>query len=140
MGIYGTYISPNINIDSIISNKIDLAYYILDNITFNLNTSGDTEFIEVNIIFSCYKSIQDRHNRVNLIGQIKFNETHDKKWNRDPNLWTIYYTKYNLYLKNYLENVLRVALKIDPVGYDNTSLLNDLPTEYQNIVILYEDF
>ena len=137
MGIFGTHISSNVSIDSIISNKIDLAYYILDHITFNLNTSGNTEVTDVNIIFNCYKSKEDRYNRVNLIEQIKFNETHDKKSNRDPNLWTIYYTKYNLYLKNYLENVLRVALNIEPVEYGNTSLLNDLPIEYKNIVSLY---
>ena len=137
MGIFGTYISSNVSIDSIISNKIELAYYILDNITFNLNASGNTEVTDVNFVFNCYKSKEDRYNRVNLIEQIKFNETHDKKWNRDPNLWQIYYTKYKLYLTNYLENRLRVALNIEPVECGNTSLLNDLPTEYKNIVSLY---
>tara|TARA_B110000211_G_C13898720_1_gene472922 strand:+ start:289 stop:711 length:423 start_codon:yes stop_codon:yes gene_type:complete len=137
MGITGTYIKPSENINNLINNKIDTAYYILDDIVFKLIekdpvTNVNQEITEVKLVFNIYNNYNDRVNRINKLEQIILFEYITKNTNFG-NLWETYYIKSKILLKKYFENILMTTLQMDDIV---TDIDNEIPNEYKNVVIL----
>jgi len=137
MGITGTYIKPSENINNLINNKIDTAYYILDDIVFKLIekdpvTNVNQEITEVKLVFNIYNNYNDRVNRINKLEQICLFEYITKNTNFG-NLWETYYIKSKILLKKYFENILMTTLQMDDIV---TDINNEIPNEYKNVVIL----
>ena len=137
MGITGTYIKPSENINNLINNKIDTAYYILDDIVFKLIekdpvTNVNQEITEVKLVFNIYNNYNDRVNRINKLEQIILFEYITKNTNFG-NLWETYYIKSKILLKKYFENILMTTLQMDDIV---TDIDNEIPDEYKNVVIL----
>ena len=137
MGFSGTYIKPSENINNLINNKIDTAYYILDDIVFKLIekdpvTNVNQEITEVKLVFNIYNNYNDRVNRINKLEQIILFEYITKNTNFG-NLWETYYIKSKILLKKYFENILMTTLQMDDIV---TDIDNEIPDEYKNVVIL----
>ena len=137
MGITGTYIRPSENINDLINNKIDTAYYILDDILFNYIeedqvTNVNQEISKVNLVLSVYINYNDRVNRNNQLCQISFFENITKNTNFG-NLWETCYIKSKIFLKKELESILMTTLQMDDIV---TDIDNEIPNEYKNVVIL----
>ena len=144
MGIKGTHIKPYENINDLINNKIDTAYYILDDILFNyiiekdLVTDVNKEITEVNkeitevkLVFNVYNNYTDRVNRKKYLEQIVLTENITKNTNYG-NLWETYYIKCKILLKKYLENILMITLQMDDIINDIDN--DEIPNEYQNLI------
>ena len=139
MGFSGTYIKPSENINDLINNKIDTAYYILDDILFNyiiekdLVTDVNQEITEVKLVFNVYNNYTDRVNRKKYLEQIVLTENITKNTNYG-NLWETYYIKCKILLKKYLENILMITLQMDDIINDIDN--DEIPNEYKNVIIL----
>tara|TARA_B110000858_G_scaffold43843_1_gene50209 strand:- start:642 stop:1070 length:429 start_codon:yes stop_codon:yes gene_type:complete len=137
MGITGTHIKPSENINDLINNKIDTAYYILDDILFNyiiekdLVTDVNKEITEVKLVFNVYNNYTDRVNRKKYLEQIVLTENITKNTNYG-NLWETYYIKCKILLKKYLENILMITLQMDDIINDIDN--DEIPNEYQNLI------
>lgn len=139
MGITGTYIRPSENIVDLINNKIDTAYYILDDILFNNiieknveHTKVSQEITEVKLVVNIYNNYNDRVNRINKLEQVILVENVLKNTNFG-NLWEIYYVKSKILLKKYLEDILIITLQNENIIIN---IDDELPDEYKNVVIL----
>ena len=139
MGITGTHIRPSVNINDLINNKIDTAYYILDDILFNYIIEKDSvtdvnqEITEVKLVFNVYNNYTDRVNRKKYLEQIVLTENITKNTNYG-NLWETYYIKCKILLKKYLENILMITLQMDDIINDIDN--DEIPNEYKNVIIL----
>tara|TARA_Y100000996_G_C22279083_1_gene543286 strand:- start:183 stop:566 length:384 start_codon:yes stop_codon:yes gene_type:complete len=96
------------------------AYYVIDEIKFNSDLKTN-DIVEITITFNIYPSIDDRINRINLIGSCTFNRRISRE-NFSENVLQEYY----VYCKPLIIECLRkdVAIKLD------LDISDEIPSEY----------
>lgn len=102
------------------------AYYVIDEIKFNSDLTTNV-MVEITILFNIYPSIDDRVNRINLIGSLEFNKTILRE-NFSGNILQEYY----IYCKPLIIEDLRQNV-IFKLGLD---ISDEIPSEYSEYYAL----
>ena len=126
MAITGLYIDKkDYDINTVNSEKILNAYYILDEINFFYEYIGDNNLEQcfMNLIINIYKNQEDRNNRINIINNICYTTTVEKHIDLS-NLWNTLYIQIKQNLINENTTYLKETLNVDV-----------LPDEYQNMIV-----
>ena len=117
MGFIGSFITPFIGFSD--EDKPN-CYYIIDEIIFNSNLQH-TDEVSVTIRFNIYQSIEDRNNRVNLLGT----DEYERIITRSEFLGDIlgdYYIYCKPLIENNIKNIIKGKLEID--------ITDEIPSEY----------
>lgn len=117
MGFIGSFLVPDYGINE--EDRLN-CYYIIDEIIFNSNLE-EVDQINIIIRLNIYPNVQDRNDRVNLLGS----EEYEKNINRhdfNGNILENYY----LYCKPLIIENKNIILK-HKLGLDIT---DDIPSEY----------
>tara|TARA_B100000900_G_scaffold276995_1_gene236845 strand:+ start:50 stop:439 length:390 start_codon:yes stop_codon:yes gene_type:complete len=125
MAITGLYINKkDYDINTINSEKILNAYYILDDIEFYYEyDENNLEKTDMSLIIKVYRTQEDRNNRTNIINIIGYTTEINKNIDLSS-LWNTQYIQIKQNLINEYTEYLKQTLNVDT-----------LPDEYQNMII-----
>ena len=130
MAIIGLYIyKKNYDINTVDLEKILQAYYILDEINYYYEYTGENNLKEmfVNLTLNIYRNQNERNNRKNLIDNISITKKINKTDDFD-NLWTTFYIQIKQDLINENTLYLKEILNVDvlPDEYKDLITFNDI--------------
>tara|TARA_Y100000361_G_C11005240_1_gene261447 strand:- start:24 stop:413 length:390 start_codon:yes stop_codon:yes gene_type:complete len=125
MAITGLYIDKkDYDINTINSEKILNAYYILDDIEFYYEyDENNLEKTDMSLIIKVYRTQEDRNNRANIINIIGYTTEINKNIDLSS-LWNTQYIQIKQNLINEYTEYLKQTLNVDT-----------LPDEYQNMIV-----
>ena len=117
MGFIGSFITPFIGFSD--EDKLN-CYYIIDDIIFNSDLQ-ETDQVSLTIKINIYPSIEDRTNRINLLGGDEYQRTISRK-NFTGNILEEYYIYCKpLIIENHM-NIIKRKLELD--------VTDEIPSEY----------
>ena len=108
MGFIGSFITPLIGFSD--EDKLN-CYYIIDEIIFNSNLQ-ETDQVSLTIKINIYPSIEDRVNRINLLGSDEYEKTISRA-NFSGNILEEYYTYCKPLIIENNNNIIKGKLGID---------------------------
>lgn len=117
MGFIGSFITPLIGFSD--EDKLN-CYYVIDEIIFNSNLQH-TDEVSVTIRINIYQSIEDRNNRVNLLGSDEYERIITRS-EFSGNILSDYYIYCKPLIENNIKNVIKGKLEID--------ITDEIPSEY----------
>ena len=117
MGFIGSFITPLIGFSD--EDKLN-CYYVIDEIIFNSNLQHTYE-VSVTIRINIYQSIEDRNNRVNLLGSDEY-ERFISRSEFYGNILSDYYIYCKPLIIDNIKNVIKGKLEID--------ITDEIPSEY----------
>ena len=117
MGFTGSFVTPFIGFSD--EDKLN-CYYIIDEIIFNSNLQ-ETDQVSVTIKINIYPSIEDRINRINLLGGDEYQRT-ISRIDFSCNILEEYYTYCKPLIIEKNMNIIKGKLEID--------ITDEIPSEY----------
>jgi hypothetical protein len=117
MGFTGSFVTPFIGFSD--EDKLN-CYYIIDEIIFNSNLQ-ETDQVSVTIKINIYPSIEDRINRINLLGGDEYQRT-ISRIDFSGNILEEYYTYCKPLIIEKNMNIIKGKLEID--------ITDEIPSEY----------
>ena len=126
MGFIGSFLVPDYGINEE-EDRLN-CYYIIDEIIFNSNLEGH-DLINIIIRLNIYPTIQDRNDRVNLLGSEEYEKTINRS-DFNGNILENYY----IYCKPLIKENKKLILK-HKLGLDIT---DEIPSEYSEYYSLID--
>lgn len=125
MGFIGSFITPFIGFSD--EDKLN-CYYVIDEIIFNSDLQ-QTDEVSLTIRINIYQSIEDRYNRVNLLGSDEYEKTISRV-NFSGNILEEYYTYCKPLIVENNMNIIKIKLGID--------ITDEIPSEYSQYYSLID--
>jgi hypothetical protein len=117
MGFIGSFITPIIGFSD--EDKLN-CYYVIDEIIFNSNLQ-QTDEVSITIRINIYQSIEDRNNRINLLGSDEYERTISRS-EFSGNILSEYYIYCKPLIIDKIKNIIKGKLEID--------ISDEIPPEY----------
>ena len=117
MGFIGSFITPFIGFSD--EDKLN-CYYVIDEIIFNSNLI-QTDEVSLTIRINIYPSIEDRNNRINLLGSDEYQRIITRS-EFSGNILGDYYIYCKPLIIDNIKNVIKGKLEID--------ITDEIPSEY----------